>query len=304
MGPCGATNPRPAELGQRPEASLAWCRGNPHCEAETASERAVRTPGSGPSGPTSARARTSRARRRPPRPTRAPPDRSRRSAGAWGRGGPPQAGAARRRIHPKPSRPRTPVPRSTRLAGSGTLASSGTKAMSRTPVPPVVPTPPPKPPAPPDTSMGAPLSTNPPGPNRIVTRPPPPPPPAAGRDGGTHRHACHPIATETRAAGETLAPRASKVFASLVLSEALTLRAVPAARATNAPRTQCAARGPVRAGARRPRHTVSVAPRTQCAGTRAGACRRAARVSTGQCPLALLGLPVWFGGDVLLFSCR
>jgi hypothetical protein len=24
---------RPAELGQRPEASLAWCRGDPGCEA-------------------------------------------------------------------------------------------------------------------------------------------------------------------------------------------------------------------------------------------------------------------------------
>ena len=116
-------------------------------QGQTASERAVRTPGSGPSGPTSARARTSRARRRPPRPTKAPPDRSRRSA-ERGRGGPPQAGAARRCIPPKPSRPRTPVPRSTRLAGSGTLASSGTKAMSRTPAPPVVPTPPPQPPAP------------------------------------------------------------------------------------------------------------------------------------------------------------
>ena len=33
--------PRPAELGQQPEASLAWCRGDPGCEAETASERAV-----------------------------------------------------------------------------------------------------------------------------------------------------------------------------------------------------------------------------------------------------------------------
>ena len=93
---------------------------------------------------------------------------------------------------PKPSRPRTAVPRSTRLAGSGTLASSGTKAMSRTPAPPVVPTPPPKPPAPPDTSMGAPLATNPPGPNRIVTRPPPPPP-AAGRDGGTHGTRATPL---------------------------------------------------------------------------------------------------------------
>ena len=34
--------PRPAELGQRPEASLAWCSGDRHCEAWTASERAVR----------------------------------------------------------------------------------------------------------------------------------------------------------------------------------------------------------------------------------------------------------------------
>jgi hypothetical protein len=34
-------DPRPAELGQRPEASLARCRGDPTCEAKTASERAV-----------------------------------------------------------------------------------------------------------------------------------------------------------------------------------------------------------------------------------------------------------------------
>jgi len=26
-------DPRPAEPGQRPEASLAWCRGDPGCEA-------------------------------------------------------------------------------------------------------------------------------------------------------------------------------------------------------------------------------------------------------------------------------
>ena len=38
--PAGS-QPRPAEPGQQPEASLAWCPGNRHREAETASERAV-----------------------------------------------------------------------------------------------------------------------------------------------------------------------------------------------------------------------------------------------------------------------
>ena len=41
VGTLRGTGPRPGELGQRPEASLAWCRGDPACEAETASERAV-----------------------------------------------------------------------------------------------------------------------------------------------------------------------------------------------------------------------------------------------------------------------
>jgi hypothetical protein len=33
LQPCGLNESRPAELGQRPEASLAWWRGNPPCEA-------------------------------------------------------------------------------------------------------------------------------------------------------------------------------------------------------------------------------------------------------------------------------
>ena len=32
-GTLRGTNPRPAELGQQPEVSLAWGGGNPHCEA-------------------------------------------------------------------------------------------------------------------------------------------------------------------------------------------------------------------------------------------------------------------------------
>jgi hypothetical protein len=33
VGTLRGTDPRPAELGQQPEASLAWCRGDPDCEA-------------------------------------------------------------------------------------------------------------------------------------------------------------------------------------------------------------------------------------------------------------------------------
>ena len=33
VGTLRGIDPRPAELGQRPEASLAWCRGDPGCEA-------------------------------------------------------------------------------------------------------------------------------------------------------------------------------------------------------------------------------------------------------------------------------
>jgi hypothetical protein len=33
VGTLWGSDPRPAELGQRPEASLAWRRGDPDCEA-------------------------------------------------------------------------------------------------------------------------------------------------------------------------------------------------------------------------------------------------------------------------------